>query len=88
MSKQRARIMEILKAGGSLTDNEARDLLGIERLGARICELRKAGVPIGDKWEEGRNRYGDDTRWKRYFLVFGGEYELPNHNSGQAAEPQ
>lgn len=89
MDRQKTRIMDVLRAGGSLTDNEARDNLGIERLGARICELRQAGVPIGDKWEKGHNRYGDETRWKRYFLVtIGGTpvNELQDHNPGQAAE--
>ena len=87
MNNQRQRIMAVLKAGGSLTDNEARDNLGIERLGARICELRKMGHPIGDKWEKGHNRFGDDTKWKRYFLVMGGpDNAIQDHNPGQAAE--
>lgn len=77
---QNKRIMDILKIGGSLTDNEARDNLGIERLGARICELRKAGVPIDDRWEHGHNRYGDDTKWKRYFLNREKLNEILNNN--------
>lgn len=89
MDRQKQRIMAVLKAGGSLTDNEARDNLGIERLGARICELRKMGHPIGDKWEHGHNRYGDDTKWKRYFLEKGGpENALQDHNPGAAAKPE
>ena len=34
-----------------------------------ISELRGKGVPIGDRWEEGINRYGAKTRYKRYYLI-------------------
>lgn len=69
MVNQRKRIMEYMSAGHSLTSDEAREKFGIARLASRVSELREAGIPIGDKWEVGQNRYGEDVRWKRYFLL-------------------
>lgn len=52
----------------SITQNEAMELYGIGRLGARIHDLRKLGYPIYTKHENGINRYGNPTRYARYYV--------------------
>lgn len=62
------RIIEYIKDFGSITTLEAFTELGIVRLGARISELRSAGVKILDKPETVKNRYGEKCHIKRYYL--------------------
>ena len=45
-TSQKARILEALLSGETLTTKDARRLCGADRLGARIRELRKAGWHI------------------------------------------
>lgn len=52
-----------------ITDKEARDDLGISRLGARIFNLKKAGYNIVGEWKQGKNRFGETTRFKRFMLT-------------------
>ena len=65
---QSERVLRHLEERGGLTQREASDAYGIERLGARIYELRQAGYPIVKWMEAGKNRYGDTTHYARYFL--------------------
>lgn len=65
---QSERVLRHLEERGGLTQKEASDAYGIERLGARIYELRQAGYPIVKWMEAGKNRYGDTTHYARYFL--------------------
>lgn len=65
---QSERVLRHLEERGGLTQREASDAYGIERLGARILELRQAGYPIVTVTEAGKNRYGDTTHYARYFL--------------------
>ena len=53
---------------GSLTQHEATPLYGIERLGARIYELRTLGFEIETIQETGKNRFGHVTPYARYVL--------------------
>lgn len=62
------RIIIYIKDFGSITTLEAFTELGIVRLGARISELRAKGLPIDDKPEIVKNRYGESCHIKRYFL--------------------
>lgn len=62
------RIKKYIDDFGSITTLEAFTELGIVRLGARISEMRKAGIDIQDKQECVKNRYGEKCYIKRYFL--------------------
>lgn len=70
-SSQRKRVLEILKTGKGITAREAsrlRDTVGnsdgIDRLSARIYELREQGHRIRDEWEKSGRK-----RWVRYYLA-------------------
>lgn len=62
------RIRQYIKDFGSITTAEAFTELGIVRLGARISEMRKRGENITDETEVVKNRYGERTTIKRYYL--------------------
>ena len=64
--RQRQVVLRHLEAGGSLTSLEALHLYGIARLGARVCELRKAGYDIEKETECGVTRDGSPCHWARY----------------------
>lgn len=64
---QTRSILRYLEEGNSITDIKARDLFGCCRLGARIYDLRRMGVPIVDEWEYKRDQSGKVVKkWKRY----------------------
>lgn len=65
---QRERIINYLHRHGSATNSELNNCLGMTDARKRISELRAKGYHIGDIWENGRDRYGMPTRYKRYFL--------------------
>lgn len=65
---QNDRIIAYIKDFGSITTLEAFTELGVVRLGARISELRRNGVPIEDKPETVKNRYGEKCHIKRYYI--------------------
>lgn len=62
------RIMAYLREHGSITQAEATAELGCSRLGARILDLKRAGHDIRKSMETGINRFGETTRYARYFL--------------------
>lgn len=62
------RLIDYLMEHKSITQREARDELGIERLPSRMHELRKMGYPITGKMVDVKNRYGEKCRIKRYTL--------------------
>lgn len=70
---QTDRIMNHLQHIGPISGREAMDLYGIQRLGARIWDLRHAGVEIHDQMVEGKNRYGETVRYKEYWVSRNGE---------------
>ena len=57
-----------LASVGGLTQKEANNLYGVERLGARIYELRLLGWRIDTMRETGKNRFGHPVSYARYFL--------------------
>jgi hypothetical protein len=58
MKAQRARIKKWLESGKPITPLNALQAFGCFRLGARIWELRKEGLPIRtDFVQKGRQRY-------------------------------
>ncbi len=66
--KQIDLVLEHLKTNHGITAKEAQDLYGIQRLASRVTDLKELGFNVVCLWETGKNRYGDPTRWKRYFL--------------------
>ena len=65
---QKERIIDYIKQFGSITSLDAYRDLGITQLGARIDGLKKDGYSFRTEWESGKNRYGDKTDYKRYYL--------------------
>lgn len=63
---QGERILRHLEDYGSITSAEAMADYGIMRLASRVNDLRREGHPIVTEVVEGRNRYGEKTRWARY----------------------
>ena len=66
---QKDRIINYIRQFGSITSWEAYQDLGVMQLGARIDQLQKEGYEFETKWEHKKNRYGEDVRFKRYYLV-------------------
>ena len=62
------RILEYMKSHNGITDNDARDFLHTNRLSGRIYDLRRRGHLIERCWETGKNVYGYNIRYARYFL--------------------
>lgn len=63
---QSQRIPRHLEDYGSITQMDAMAYYGIMRLASRVNDLRREGHPIITEVVEGRNRYGEKTRWARY----------------------
>lgn len=66
---QKQRILEYINKFGSITSLEAYSELGITQLGARLDQLKREGYMFSTETEKGKNRYGEDTQYKRYRLV-------------------
>ena len=65
---QADKICEYLRRGNSITQAEAAEMFGCWRLGARILELRRAGMPIETTMIRQTNEEGEITRYARYWL--------------------
>ena len=65
---QEQRVLKYMKDFGSITGAEAFLDLGVYRLSAVIYNLRDKGYKIESEKEEGKNRYGEKTRYSRYRL--------------------
>lgn len=70
-SSQCQRIIDYIVKHGSISSSQAMDDLGCFRLASRIHDLKRKGFPIIDSWAEGKNRFGDTTRYKVYGLEEG-----------------
>ncbi len=66
---QTERIRAYLESHYCITPKQAMDDLGIYRLGARIYDLKKEGVPIKSGWLKTKNRYGEKTRVRMYWIA-------------------
>lgn len=66
---QANRIIDYMLLNGSITAKEAMTELGVLRLASRIHELRSSGYSIGDVYINVHDRYGNETRVKKYFIV-------------------
>ena len=63
------RIIRYMQENGSITCKECEQRIGTTELRRRICDLKDKGYEIGYVWEEGENREGNKTRFKRYFII-------------------
>lgn len=63
------RIIRHLKDYGTITATEAMQEYGIQRLAARIADIRAHGIPVVSEMAAGKNRYGETTHFAVYRLV-------------------
>ena len=66
---QKERILDYIKEFGSISSWEAYSELGITQLGARLDQLKREGYMFSTEFEKGKNRYGENIKYKRYRLV-------------------
>lgn len=66
---QKYRIINYIRQFGSISSWEAYSDLGITQLGARIDQLKKEGYEFKTEWESKKNRFGEKTDYKRYYLA-------------------
>ena len=66
---QKQRVIDYKNKFGSISSWEAYSDLGITQLGARIDQLKKEGYNFKTEWESSKNRFGDKTEYKRYYLI-------------------
>lgn len=69
-TSQRDKIIGYLYDYGSITPLDALQEFGCMRLAARIADIKDKHpeLKINSKQEEGTNRYGEKTRFSRYFI--------------------
>lgn len=65
---QKQRVIDYINKFGSISSWEAYADLGITQLGARIDQLKKEGYNFRTEWESSKNRFGEKTDYKRYYL--------------------
>ena len=63
------RIAEYMKTHKGITCKECEKEIGTTELRKNICVMKDKGYKITDVWENGVNRVGVETRYKRYFLI-------------------
>ena len=66
---QNQRVLQYMMDNGSITQIQALNDLGVMRLASRISDLRRMGVAIDSRVDKVKNRYGEECRIKRYFVV-------------------
>ena len=66
--KQTEKIASHLETYGSITSLEAMQEYGIMRLASRVSDLKKAGVAIRVEMVSGKNRFGENTSYAKYWL--------------------
>lgn len=66
---QKDRVINYIRAFGSITSREAYQDLAITQLGARIDQLKKEGYEFKTEWETGKNRFDEPVTYKRYYLA-------------------
>lgn len=62
-------VLKHLLDGGSITSWEAIQRYGATRLSAIVFKLKKEGFDIQDEWLEEYDRFGNKTRFKKYWLA-------------------
>lgn len=66
---QREVVLEHLKMGKQITQEDAYTLCGSQRLGAIIFNLRKEGYNIYNLDIKGKNRFGNTCNYVKYMLT-------------------
>ena len=67
---QTRAIQRYMEAGHKITQRIASREFDCDRLGARIWDLRNAGVPALDEWEYRRDEKGRVVKkWKKYWIA-------------------
>lgn len=67
---QTRAIQRYMEAGNKITQRIASREFDCDRLGARIWDLRNAGVPVMDEWEYRRDENGRVVKkWKKYWIA-------------------
>lgn len=66
---QNEKILNHLKAHGSITPIEALSEYGIMRLASRISDLKNGGVCIRREIMSTKNRLGETVRFARYYIA-------------------
>ena len=61
------RVLKYMQTYGSITTKEAFVDLGCTRLSEYIRQLRLEHH-IADEWVKGKNRFGETTHYKKYWL--------------------
>lgn len=61
MIKQKDAVIEYLNEHGSITQRDATLALGVTRLAAVICQIKRDGIDIVSKNEQVKTRYGTTT---------------------------
>lgn len=64
---QRTEVLRYLKQYKVITDEKAHEKFGVNRMGSVIYDLRQQGVLIDTVMVETVNRYGNPTRYGRYY---------------------
>lgn len=67
--KTEERVLMYMEQHGSIDQQRANRDLGCSRLAEYIRRLKKNGVPVVDEWKNGKNRFGEPTRWKEYRIA-------------------
>lgn len=66
MASQKQMVLDYIHEFGSITPVDAFRYLGITRLAAVVCKLRREGHDIHKEREHALNRYGQNVRYARY----------------------
>lgn len=66
-ASQRTEVLKYLRQYKVITDEKAHERFGINRLGSVIYDLRKQGVLIDTVMVDTTNRYGNPTRYGKYY---------------------
>ena len=64
---QATEVLKYMKQHKYITDEKAHEKFGVNRLGSVIYDLRKRGVLIETVMVETTNRYGNPTRYGRFY---------------------
>lgn len=75
MNKHTAVLEYLKRAKRGITSLEAIEMFGATRLSAIIFDLKDRGYIIKDRFESCIDRYGNESRFKRYWIV-GSVYDI------------
>ena len=64
---QRTEVLKYMRQHKFITPQKANEKFGVTRMGSVIADLRKQGVLIDTVMVEDTNRYGNTTRYGRYY---------------------